>query len=221
MYMTRASRAKVLEDWDLQRPIEELKARMLNENNPEGDNCVQDSTHPWWKRVMDSFIVPSEDKLIQIPPHTPGVACPTCGVMYLSRTSMLMHMSKAHKQDPLRPANQPMVFDKSRDAKDGFHICKHCDKTMCDWSSLRKHILEKRCPVLFNKAHSQHSATQEDLGATLLAPPSQREVTVIPYAERPATIEALRRYVPFIYRTVKCSPSIVPSAINGSHAPVR
>ena len=118
--MTRVTHVQVLEDWGLQHPIEEMKARMLNENTTDGDPCVQDSTHPWWPRVLDSFIVPGEDKLVQIPPHTPGVACPTCGVMYLSRTSMLIHMSKAHQQDPFRPANQPIVFDKSRDAKDDY-----------------------------------------------------------------------------------------------------
>ena len=43
---------------------------MLNENSPEDDPCVQGPTDPWWKRVMESFIVPSEDALVQIPSHT-------------------------------------------------------------------------------------------------------------------------------------------------------
>ena len=76
---------------------------------------------------------------------------------------MLIHMSKAHKQDPLRPVNQPISYDKSRDAKDGLHICRHCDKPMCDWSSLRKHILERRCPVLFGKAQTTESKEMEPL----------------------------------------------------------
>ena len=50
---------------------------------------------------------------------------------------MLTHMSKAHKQDPNRPANQDIVFDRSRDAKNGLHIRKHRDKELCDWSSLK------------------------------------------------------------------------------------
>ena len=65
---------------------------------------------------------------------------------------------------------------------------------MCDWSSLRKHILEKRCPVLFNKAHSQHQTTLDDVGAAQAAPSTLTEVEVVPYAERPATVAALRRY---------------------------
>ena len=194
VYMTRTSHAKVLEEWDLQHPITELKLRMLNEDNAEDDPYVQYSNNSWWQRAMDSLIVPSEDNLAQIPPHTQGVARPTCGVMYLNRTSMLIHMSKAHKQDPLRPVNQPAIFDKSRDAKDGLHICKHCDKPMCDWPSLRKHILDKRCPVLFNKAHSQHQTTLDDVGAAQAAPSTLTEVEVVPYAERPATVAALRRY---------------------------
>ena len=193
-HMTRTSHAQILEDWNVQHPIEEQKARVLNENSAEDDPCAQNSTDPWWKRVMESFIAPSDDTLVQIPSHTVGVACPTCGVMYLDRTSMLIHMSKAHKQDPLRPANQPVTFDKSRDAKNGLHICKHCDKTMCDWSSLRKHILEKRCSVLFSKAQSQSSTTVEDLGAAPSAPTSQAQLEEAPYAERPTTTEALRRY---------------------------
>ena len=197
VYMTRTSHAKVLEAWDLQHPIAELNQRMLNEShevNAGDDPYVQYSNSSWRQRVKDSLVVPSEDKLVHIPPHTQGVACPTCGVTYLNRTSMLIHMSKAHKQDPLRPVNQPVTFDKSRDAKDGLHICKHCDKPMCDWSSLRKHILEKRCPVLFNKAHSQHQTAPDDVGAAQPAPSTLTEAEVVPYAERPATVAALRRY---------------------------
>ena len=162
-HMTRTSHAQILEDWNLQHPIEEQKARMLDENSAEDDPCAQNSTDPWWKRAMESFIAPSEDTLVQIPSHTVGMACPTCSVMYLDRTSTLIHMSKAHKQDPLRPANQPVTFDKSRDAKNGLHICKHCDKTMCDWSSLRKHILEKRCSVLFSKPEFYYGHGDERL----------------------------------------------------------
>ena len=80
-------------------------------------------------------------------------------------------MSKAHKHDPKRPAKRSMMFDKSSDAKTGLHICKHCDKTLCDWFSLRKHIQEKRCPVLFGNHEKQHTGTT--MGAKEPAPENE------------------------------------------------
>ena len=85
-----------------------------------------------WKQVYHSLIEPKDEPLTQIPSTTVGVACPTRGVFYLNRKSMFVHMSKAPKQDPLRPANKAIVFDKSRDAKDGLHICRHCEKSLYD-----------------------------------------------------------------------------------------
>ena len=106
---------------------------------------------------------------------------------------MLIHVSKAQKQDPLRPSNQPTSFDKSRDAKDGLHICRHCDKPMCDWSSLRKHIIEKRCPVLFGNASITERKVAELVGAAPAAPTSPRLNLQEPYASRPSTITAICR----------------------------
>ena len=66
------------------------------------------------------------------------------------RTSMLCHMSKRHKHHESRPVNQEArPFDKHTDAKDGLPQCRHCNVKLCDFSSLRKHINERRCKVLF------------------------------------------------------------------------
>ena len=63
---------------------------------------------------------------------------------------MLCHMSKRHKHHESRPVNQPArPFDKHLDAKGGLPQCRHCNTKLCDFSSLRKHINEKRCKVLY------------------------------------------------------------------------
>ena len=150
VHMSHRTHQEVLANWNLQHPVDELQARMSNEHlETEWDPCVRGPGDAWWQRVKESVIVPQEDPPIQIPSHTQGVACPTCGVTCFDRASMFIHMSKAHKQDPRRSENLSISFDKSRDVKNGLHICRRCDKAMCDWSSLRKHIQESRCPALF------------------------------------------------------------------------
>ena len=96
-------------------------------------------------------------------------------VYFLDRSSMLVHMAKHHKDDPRRPRNQNSTFDKARDAKDGLRICRHCNKTLCDWSSLRKHIQEKRCPVLFAIPVREAGVTQPSLQTPVA--PSEAQVT--------------------------------------------
>ena len=110
---------------------------------------------------------------------------------------MLVHMAKHHKDDLHRPRNQNSTFDKARDAKDGLHICRHCNKTQCDWSRLRKHIQERRCPVLFTIPVREAGAAQPSLGASVAPSEAQVEseaLQEVPYPQRPRVVSAVGRH---------------------------
>ena len=119
-----------------------LDLQKLMDDEPVQDDWTDCFTRnrysPWWMVVRETLIIPEDGKLSQIPSNTTGVPPPTCGVYFLDRSSMLVHMAKHHKDDPHRPQNQPITFHKARDAKDGLHICRHCHKTLCDWSAWRQ-----------------------------------------------------------------------------------
>ena len=59
VYMMRNSHDKILEDWDIPHPIEELKDRMQKEANREDDPCVQGPDDQWWRRVHESLLFPA------------------------------------------------------------------------------------------------------------------------------------------------------------------
>ena len=103
-------------------------------------------------------------------------------------------MSKAHKTDPARPANQPGKFEKSRDAKNGLHISNHCDKTLCDWSSPCKHIQEKRRPVLLALPPGPRDTHAMGAGDTAPQQLSPTEEPLVPYSQRGYVQAALDRY---------------------------
>ena len=199
VYMTCHSHDEVLDKWSIPHPI--LDLQKLMDDEPVQDDWTDCFTRnrysPWWMAVRETLIIPDDGKLSQIPPNTTGVACPTCGVYFLDMSSMIVHMAKHHKDDPHRPRNQTITFDKARDAKDGLHICRHCHKTLCDWSSLRKHIQEKRCPVLFAVPVREAGDAQPSLGAPVA--PSEAHVEsdtlqIVPYAQRPHVLSAVRRH---------------------------
>ena len=168
VYMTSRSREEVLDKWSIPRPILDLQKLMDDEPvQDDGTDCFTRNRYsPWWMAVRETLIIPNEGKVSPIPPNTPGVPCPTCGICFLDRSSMRVHMAKHHKDDTRRPRNQNSAFDKARDAKDGLRICRRCNRTLCDWSSLRKHIQERRCPVLFAIPVREAGATQPSLGAS-------------------------------------------------------
>ena len=100
---------------------------------------------------MATLVDQPASSLTEVPDYaSTGVPCPECGVYFADRTSMLCHMSKRHKHHESRPVNQEArPFDKRTDAKDGRPQCRRCDVKLCDFSSLRKRINERRCKVLF------------------------------------------------------------------------
>ena len=105
-----------------------------------------------WPRVMDTLNMPPlSSQLTELPnPHKSGFPCPECGIYFDTRASLLGHMSKQHKDHAARPVNQlKREFDKHTDALGGLPRCSHCHVKLHDFSSLRKHINEHRCRVLF------------------------------------------------------------------------
>ena len=120
--------------WGIPHPISDLQKLMDDEPVQDDwtDCFARNRYSPWWMVVRETLIIQEDGKLTQIPSNATGVPCPTCGVYFLDKSSTLVHMTKHHKDDPRRPRNQPITFDKARDAKDGLHICRHCNKTMCD-----------------------------------------------------------------------------------------
>ena len=67
----------------------------------------------------------------------------------------------------------------------------------CDWSSLRKHIQKKRCPVLFAIPVREAGAAQPSLGASVAPSEAQVESDTlqdVPYAQRPHVVSAVRRH---------------------------
>ena len=101
---------------------------------------------------MDTLnMPPPSSQLTELPnPHKPGFPCPECGIYFDTRASLLGHTSKQHKDHAARPVNQPKrEFDKHTDAMGGLPRCSHCQVKLHDFSSLRKHINEHRCRVLF------------------------------------------------------------------------
>ena len=188
--MTSHSHEVVLDKWSIPHPILDLQNLMDDEPvQDDGTDCFTRNRYsPWWMTVRETLIIPDEGKLSQVTPNTPGVPCPTCGVYFINRPSMLVHMAKHHKDDPHRPRNQNSTFDKARDAKDGLHIC---------WSSLRKHIQEKRCPVLFAIPVREASDALPSLGASVAPSEAQVESDTlqdVPYAQRPHVVSAVRRH---------------------------
>ena len=153
--MTGTSHTQVLDKWSLLHPIEALKRQLNKETSGP-------STHPdifkrgpesqAWQRVMDTLNMPPlSSQLTELPnPHKSGFPCPECGIYFDTRASLLGHMSKQHKDHAARPVNQPKrEFDKHTDALGGLPRCSHCHVKLHDFSSLRKHINEHRCRVLF------------------------------------------------------------------------
>ena len=171
VYMTGKPHQTILEEWGLLSPLAALRRQLDNE--PPEDPLQQDAVKRGpnsisWQRVMTTLVDLPTSSLVEIPDHTNnGVPCPECGVYFANRTSMLCHMSKRHQHHESRPVNQPSrPFDKHRDAKDGVPQCSHCNVRLCDFSSLRKHINERRCKVLFPIHPAQHTQTQALFNAT-------------------------------------------------------
>ena len=191
VFMTKHSHKTVLEHWGIMHPVQDLQNRMVIEElqDDQLDPFTGGKHSNWWTHVQHTLTIPDVSALTPIipsPSHTSGVPCPTCGVCFLNRTAMLLHMSKRHKDDPPRPHNQHVTFNKARDAKSGLHICRHCDKTMWDWSSLRKHIQEKRCSKLFGHAGNDVPANASDVDADLVLGQAARPSSVnLPSAQRP------------------------------------
>ena len=48
----------------------------------------------WWMAVRETLVIPDKGKLTQIPSNATGVPCPTCGVYFLDRSSMLVHRAR-------------------------------------------------------------------------------------------------------------------------------
>ena len=154
VYMTGKPHQTVLEEWGLLTPLAALRRQLNNEApvdtlHPDAFKRGPDS--PAWQRVMSTLVDPPDSSLTEVPDFAgTGVPCPECGVYFADRTSMLCHMSKRHKHHESRPVNQPArPFDKHSDAKGGLPQCRHCNTKLYDFSSLRKHINDKRCKVLF------------------------------------------------------------------------
>ena len=121
VYMTGTSHTQVLEKWSLLHPIEALKCQLNKETSgpsPNPDVFKRGPESQAWKRVMDTLnMPPPSSELTELPnPHKPGFPCPECGIYFDTRTSLLGHMSKQHKDHAARPVNQPKrEFDKHTD----------------------------------------------------------------------------------------------------------
>ena len=182
--MTGKSHEQVLEEWGLLSPLAALR-RQLNHELPE-DSLTPDvfkrgpGGHAW-QRVMDTLLDPPTSSLVEVPNQpNDGVPCPECGVYFANRASMLCHMSKRHKHHEARPVNQAdRPFDKHTDAKGGLPQCSHCHAKLCDFSSPRKHINERRCKVLF-PAHPQSQAPSTHPGPPKVSNPAQTENLRLP-----------------------------------------
>ena len=93
---------------------------------------------------------------------------------------MLCHMSKRHKHHEARPVNQAdCPFDKHTDAEGGLPQCSHCHTKLRDFSSLRKHINERRCKVLF-PVHPRSQVPSPYPGPPQFSNPTQTENLHLP-----------------------------------------
>ena len=99
VYMTSHSHEEVLNKWSIPHPVLDLQKLMGDE--PAQDDwadCFTRSRYsPWWMTVRETLIIPADAKLSQIPTNTPGAPCPTCGVYFLDRSSMLVHMATSQR----------------------------------------------------------------------------------------------------------------------------
>ena len=179
VYMTGKPHQTVLEEWGL-LPLAALRRQLNNETLEDAlhhDTFKRGPDSSAWQRVMTTLVDPPASSLTAVPDYaSTGVPCPECGVYFADRTSMLCHMSKRHKHHESRPVNQAArPFDKHTDARDGLPQCKHCNAKLCDFSSLRKHINERRCKVLFPVHPNQ------------LPPPSQSAAAKVDHDRLPST----------------------------------
>ena len=166
VYMTGTSHQQVLTKWNLLSPIEALRHQLHKETvDPETqpDIFKRGPDSAAWQRVMDTLQDFSSSQLVEMHnQRAHGHPCPECGIYFATRASMLGHMTRKHKDHPARPANQPTrTFDKHSDALGGLPQCSHCKVKLCDFSSLRKHINEQRCKVLYPTRRPPCSDTPE------------------------------------------------------------
>ncbi|CAE7226209.1 unnamed protein product, partial [Symbiodinium natans] len=174
VYMTGTSHQQVLTKWNLLSPIEALRHQLHKETVDPGtppDIFKKGPDSAAWQRVMNTLQDFSSSQLVEMHnQRAHGHPCPECGIYFATRTSMLGHMTRKHKDHPARPANQPTrTFDKRSDALGGLPQCSHCKVKLCDFSSLRKHINEQRCKVLY---------------PTRRAGPTDDSETQLPYFQR-------------------------------------
>ncbi|CAE7250598.1 unnamed protein product [Symbiodinium natans] len=166
VYMTGTSHQQVLTKWNLLSPIEALRHQLHKETvdpEPQPDIFKRGPDSAAWQRVMDTLQDFSPSQLVEMHnQRTHGHPCPECGIYFATRASMLGHMTRKHKDHPARPVNQPTrTFDKHSDALGGLPQCSHCKVKLCDFSSLRKHINEQRCKVLYPTRRPPCSDTPE------------------------------------------------------------
>ena len=225
VYMTGKPHNTVLEEWGLLSPIAALRRQL---NHEPSEDCMSPDVFKRgpgslaWQRVMATLIDPPTSSLVELPDHSnEGVPCPECGVYFANRTSMLPHMSKKHKSHEARPANQEEhVFDKHKDAKDGLPQCKHCQVKLCDFSSLRKHINERRCKVLFPVAPMlpppPHLQTTSDTNTTKEGKQEQPPTT-----RQPAAPEIDAKTIPQDYQVNLPKSQNLPVVAQGAELEVQ
>ena len=127
-------------------------------------------------------------------------------------------MSKQHKDHAARPVNQPKrEFDKHTDARGGLPRCSHCHVKLCDFSSLRKHINEHRCRVLFPTQPLVETPTPPHPDPH--KPPSHdaHEITAIP--DRPTTHTPHPRSDPQSTQREPMNHSNVPAPVEPPPSP--
>ena len=221
VYITNRTHQAVLEQWGLLAPIEAIKYQMLQEQDvTQPDPYKRGPNSKAWHRVWGTLEEATHAHIVLILSRRGvGVPCPECGVYFESRTSMRSQMSRKHKHHAARPVNQVhRAFDKQRDALGGLLTCRHCRTKLCDFSSLGKHINERRCRVLFPVAHHNPSPstsaglhaeqpppeanpTKGVLSARASAPlhfsgplMTEPDADPMPYFARPAVRAVLARY---------------------------
>ena len=118
VHLTHHTHEQLLHTWGLTHPLDMLRNQLLAEPEQDPDDpFARGPGSAAWKHVIDS-ICTTQREPVELTPLHKGTVCPECGITYVDRTAILLHMAKAHPLHSSRPTNQsPIFFERARDAQ--------------------------------------------------------------------------------------------------------
>ena len=198
----------------------------LMDDEPVQDDrvdCLTRGKHsPWWITVRETLLVPADEKLTQILSNTPGVPCPTCGVYFLDRPSMLVHMAKNLKMTHVGHVISRLSLIKpgmpKMDCISVGTVTRRCVTGSVCASIVRRNDFPYSLPPLHMSSllHQVLWVPMRPHQHSMLRQRPCRNCHMLRGHMSSAQCVGMETMLPFIYQTEACSPTTVPSPKPGS-----